>query len=131
MKRQHLPGIGLLLGITLLLGNGQGTTAWAAKAKKRFSWMAVSRLRYESQNNFNAKFYGDQPKQGEASDKFLLGRFRLGFHYRPQKNVHFKVSTQHSEAWNLALKGDDFYKAPFEQHHSPYRDHWDLHETFV
>ncbi len=45
------------------------------------------RLRYEFQNNFNQKCYGDNPKQGTSGDGFLLGRFRAGLDYRPSETI--------------------------------------------
>ncbi|MBW1679802.1 MAG: alginate export family protein, partial [Deltaproteobacteria bacterium] len=50
-------------------------------AGKKLTFGTNIRLRYEFQDNFNQKYYGDNPKRGSSDDGFLLGRFRAGFDY--------------------------------------------------
>ncbi|MCX8012287.1 MAG: hypothetical protein N3A64_03960, partial [Desulfobacterota bacterium] len=61
------------------------------------------RFRYEYQDNFNQKFYGDNPKKGSSDDSFLLGRFQVGLDYQLDKNVPLYVSMINSDAWDVAL----------------------------
>jgi len=48
---------------------------------------ASVRIRYEFQDNFSQKFYGENSKSGSSDDGFLLGRFQVGFDYRPYENI--------------------------------------------
>jgi len=94
------------------------------KESKLSAWTNI-RLRYEYQDDFNGKFYGDEPKAGKSNDGFLLGRFRFGFHYYPNEIIHLSVGTQHAEAWDLALKESDYYNSNFDRFHNPYEDDWE------
>ncbi|MCD4715823.1 MAG: alginate export family protein [Desulfobacterales bacterium] len=119
----------ILVVITFCFGLSGFSIAWAGEEKLTFG--ANTRFRYEYQDNFNAKYYGDRPKKGEANDGFLLGRFRLGFDYRPTQNIHLAVWMQHSEVWDLALKEEDFYKNNFKRENNPYEDSYELYDTYV
>ncbi|MBW1829362.1 MAG: hypothetical protein JRI74_08065, partial [Deltaproteobacteria bacterium] len=70
-----------------------------APAEEKLVFGTDIRLRYEFQDNFNQKYYGDNPKQGSSRDGFLLGRFRAGFDYRPSEMIHLTLWMQHSEVW--------------------------------
>jgi len=119
----------ILLFITFCFGLSGHSIAWAGG--KKLTIGANTRFRYEYQDNFNAQYYGDRPKKGEANDGFLLGRFRFGFDYRPTQNIHLAVWMQHSEVWDLALKEEDFYKNNFKREHNPYEDSFELYDTYV
>ncbi|MBE9570801.1 MAG: alginate export family protein [Proteobacteria bacterium] len=125
-----------LIGVAiLLLHQGYGTSLAKEKEQghvwnKLTSW-GNARFRYEYQDNFNAKCYGDHPKKGEANDGFLLGRFRFGFHYYPSEIIHLAVGMQHSEAWDVALKESDFYNDKFGRRHNPYEDDWEPFDTYL
>ena len=77
------------------------------------------RLRYEFQDNFNQKYYGDDPKQGSADYGFLLGRFRTGFDWCPCKKLHLAFWGQHSEVWGMALPDSAFYHARLRPESKP------------
>jgi len=119
-----------VLSVALLFRGFLGHGIAQAEGKK-LSFGANTRFRYEYQDNFNAKYYGDRPKKGEVNDGFLLGRFRLGFDYHPTKNIHLALWMQHSEVWDLALKEEDFYKNTFKREHNPYEDSCELYNTYV
>jgi hypothetical protein len=111
-------------GVVLLVTGGYGVTHAQEKEGlqdgcKLQAW-GNARFRYEHQDYFNGKFYGDEPKAGKSSDGFLLGRFRFGFHYYPNDIIHVAVGIQHSEAWDLALKESDYYNGTFGRFHNPY-----------
>jgi hypothetical protein len=89
------------------------------------------RFRYEFQNNFNQKFYGDNPGRGSSNDGFLLGRFRAGFNWRPTDKIHLSLWGQHSESWDCALPDSAFYNSTLRATHHPNRDHWELYNTFI
>jgi len=89
------------------------------------------RLRYEFQDNFNQKYYGDNPKQGASDDGFLLGRFRAGLDYRPCETIHLTVWMQHSEVWDMALPDSAFYNQKLEREHNPNKDPWELSDTYL
>ena len=89
------------------------------------------RLRYEFQNNFNQKFYGDDPGAGKANDGFMLGRFRVGFDYYPTDKIHIALWGQHSDAWDMEIRDSAFYKGNFRTEHNPNKDTWDLYTTYI
>ncbi|MDY6951572.1 MAG: alginate export family protein [Thermodesulfobacteriota bacterium] len=97
---------------------------------KLSAWTNI-RFRYEYQDNFNGKFYGDAPQAGKSNDNFLLGRFRFGLHYYPHEMIHLSVGTQHSEAWDLALEEGDFYNSRFGRFQNPYEDDWEPFNTYL
>ena len=122
------------LGLFLLQGTcgiGLAKEKGETLSGDKLTFGANTRFRYEYQDNFNAKYYGDRQKKGEANDGFLLGRFRLGFDYQPTKKIHLALWMQHSEVWDLALKEEDFYKNNFKREHNPYEDSCELYNTYV
>lgn len=90
-----------------------------------------TRFRYEFQNNFNQKYYGDDPGRGSANDGFLLGRFRAGLNWRPTEKIHISLWGQHAESWDCALPDSEFYQGDFRTTNNPNRDHWELYNTFI
>lgn len=136
--RSKLRRLLFLIGvIILLLHEGYGYGAGLAKDKKeiqagrKLAFWANVRFRYEYQDNFNMKSYGDRPVIGESNDGFLLGRFRTGLDYNPFKNIHLALGIQHSEVWGLALEERDFFSAKFDREHNPYEDSWELYNTYL
>ncbi|MBW1797025.1 MAG: hypothetical protein JRJ21_01195, partial [Deltaproteobacteria bacterium] len=134
--------LGIIRAFNVIIGLGlfllQGTWGIGLAKEKgetlsgdKLTFGANTRFRYEYQDNFNAQYYGNRPKKGEANDGFLLGRFRFGFDYHPTQNIHFAVWMQHSEVWDLALKEEDFYKNKFRRENNPYEDTCELYDTYV
>lgn len=101
----------------------------ASKPKLTFSTHV--RARYEFQNSFNQKFYGDNPGAGKANDGFLLGRLRMGLDWYPTKNIHVALWGQHAEVWDYALSDNDFYNKTFERINHPQKDRLELYETYI
>lgn len=97
----------------------------------KLSFWANIRLRYEYQDNFNAKFYGDNPKKGESNDGFFLGKFRFGLYYDPNEIIRVAMGVQHSEAWDVGFKESDFYNNKFGRRHNPYEDDWEPFDTYL
>ncbi|MBU4261534.1 MAG: alginate export family protein [Proteobacteria bacterium] len=89
------------------------------------------RFRYEFQDNFNQKYYGENPKLGSADDGFLLGRLRAGFDYKPSEKIHLALWLQDSECWDMALPDSAFYDRKLEMGNNPNKDHWELWETYL
>lgn len=125
----------LILLTIFLLHEGDGIGLAKDKQEGRIgnklSFWANIRLRYEYQDNFNAKFYGNNPKKGESNDGFLLGRFRFGLHYDPNEIIRVSLGVQHSEAWGVAFKESDFYNDKFGRRHNPYEDDWEPFDTYL
>ena len=90
-----------------------------------------TRFRYEFQNNFSQKYYGDDPGRGSANDGFLLGRFRAGLNWRPTDKIYVSLWGQHAESWDCALPDSEFYQNDFRSDNNPNRDHWELYNTFI
>ena len=137
--RLNLKGLFIAIGITIVMLQGgyyKISLADENKMKKNQSkeqliFGANIRFRYEYQDNFNCKYYGDQPKKGESHDGFLLGRFRFGFDYYPNQNLHLSLWIQDSEVWDSALGDSDFYKSEFDREFNCYTDHWEPYNTFL
>ena len=125
------------LAIFLIILLAAGSTIGLAQEKKegqpgeKLTFLANIRFRYEFQDNFNQKFYGDNPKRGSSDDGFLLGRFQLGVDYRPYKNIRLYLSMQDCEAWDNALSDRSFYTETFGIENNPNKDRWELGETFL
>lgn len=126
----------LLILLTVFLlhegdGIGLAKDEQEGQVGNKLSFWANVRLRYEYQDNFNAKFYGDNPKKGESNDGFLLGRFRFGLYYDPNEIIRVAMGVQHSEAWDVAFKESDFYNDKFGRRHNPYEDDWEPFDTYL
>lgn len=134
--RFKLRGLLVLIGVTVFsLHDGYNASLAKDKDKARAGNKLILganvRFRYEYQDNFNAKYYGDHPKKGESNDGFLLGRFRFGFDYYPNETIHIALWMQDSEVWDSALKESDFYNNQFDREHNPYKDSWELYNTYL
>ncbi|MDQ1268337.1 MAG: hypothetical protein QG560_980, partial [Campylobacterota bacterium] len=51
-----------------------------------FDYGGQVRLRYESFDNMNEKYYGTNPKVGEVHDSYLMTRVQLGLKYKFNDN---------------------------------------------
>jgi len=89
------------------------------------------RFRYEYQNNFNQKCYGDNPPIGEANDGFLLGRFRMGINYWYSPKFHLSLWMQDSRVWDNEIPDEAFYKYNFNREHNPYKDYFELWDSYI
>ncbi len=104
--------------------------AHAEDAKLKFG--SDIRLRYEFQDDFNMKYYGDNPPQGSSNDDgFLLGRFRAGLDYFPSHMTHLALWMQDAEAWDLAIPDSAFYNSTLGDENNPYKDRWELWKAFI
>ena len=98
--------------------------------KKLFFGSSV-RLRYEFQDNFSQKYYGNQPPEGQAEDGFLLGRFRAGLDWYPTEKIHLAVWGQHATCWDNALPDSAFYSKSLATENNPNKDYWEFYTTFI
>lgn len=129
--RFKFKGVLLVICIAMFLYTDCQAGTKGTSPENVLTFSANVRVRYEFLDNFNLKYYGDQPAKGEGTDGFLLGRFRLGMDYRPTENIHVAVWGQHAEVWDLGFKESDFYNSTFDQEHNPYKDDWELYETYL
>jgi hypothetical protein len=90
-----------------------------------------TRLRYESQDNFNMQYYGENPKKGSDSDNFLLFRIRGGLDYRPSEMLHIALWFQDAGSIDSSFSESDFYNQRFEMENNPYKDRFELWRTFI
>lgn len=102
-----------------------------AEKNQKLTFGLDTRFRYESQHNFNVKFYGENPKKGSDSDDFLLFRVRAGLDYRPSEVLHIALWFQDAEAIDSAFSESDFYEQRFEGENNPYKDRFELWDTFI
>jgi len=124
----------LISVLVLLLLSPGSLLAQKSPAKKTGDKLVFGyemRFRYEFQNNFNQKFYGDHPAQGSTNDGFLLGRFRAGLDFYPSDKIHIAVWLQDSEAWDMNMADRSFYKKNFRCNHNPNKDRWELYTTYI
>lgn len=89
------------------------------------------RYRWEYEENFNQKFYGESPPKGDADDSFLLQRIRLTFDFNPYKNVRISAGLQDSRAYDVALPDEAFYNSGLGLEHNPNEDHWEPFDAYL
>ncbi|MCD6432975.1 MAG: alginate export family protein [Sulfurimonas sp.] len=89
------------------------------------------RLRFESFNNMNDKYYGTNPKTGKSSDSCLLTRLRLGLTYKFDENFKAKISLQDARALGWGFNNDNWYNKEFKQENNPQRDYFELNQTYL
>ena len=125
----------ILIAVAVLLFTGNNNNCMAETTGKtdenKLVFGADIRFRYEVMDDFNLKYYGEKPKQGKSDDSFLLGRFRLGLDYRPTEKIHMALWGQHAQVWDIGFKESDFYNSNFDQENNPYKDHWELYNTYL
>ncbi len=103
----------------------------AVAESDKLSFGLETRLRFESQNDFNLKYYGPQPPKGEACDGFLLSRIRAGFDYRPNETLHLALWVQDARIWGSGFDDRDFYSGLVNMEHNPNEDRCELWETYL
>lgn len=103
----------------------------ATAGVQKLSFGLETRLRYESQNNFNLKYYGSRPPKGDATDGFLLSRIRTGFDYRPNETLHLALWVQDARIWGSGFDDHDFYNGLVGMEHNPNEDQCELWETYL
>jgi len=137
MKKKYML---LLLAAAILPCLLPGGGAFLARAQEKpgegkvcsgLIFSVTTRFRYEFQNNFNQKYYGDELLRGNSNDGMLLGRFRAGLDWYPSKHMHLALWGQHSQSWDAALPDSAFYQSDIQATNHPNRDHWELYTTFV
>ncbi len=89
------------------------------------------RLRYESFDNMNEKYYGTNPKVGEAHDSYLMTRVQLGLTNKFNDNWSAKISMQDSRVIDWGFKSSDWYNKEFGQAHSTQTDFFELGKTYL
>ncbi len=78
------------------------------------------RFRYEWQNHYNAKSYGERTRDG-----FLLGRTRLNFDYVLRESLRAFIELQDARVWGSDFDIEDF------QGRSPDENPLDLRQAFL
>lgn len=89
------------------------------------------RLRFESFDNMNEKYYGTNPKVGEAHDSYLMTRVQLGLTYKFNDNLSAKISMQDARVIDWGFKSSDWYNKEFGQVHSTQTDSFELARTYL
>jgi hypothetical protein len=120
--------IGLLAPLT---SDGFSLAQAAQDISSTLTFGVNVRARYEFQNSFNQKYYGNDPGKGKANDGFVLGRFRAGLDWYPAKNIHLAFWGQHADAWDYALPDSTFYDKDLQTIHHPQKDLWELYEAYL
>jgi len=127
----------IIAGVAILLFFYQGNVQARSQnddvvdAEKKLFFGSSVRFRYEFQDNFNQKYYGDDPLQGKAQNGFLLGRFRTGFDWYPTEKIHLALWGQYAACWDNALPGSAFYSMSSGRENNPNKDYWELYTSFL
>ena len=100
-------------------------------AMEDFSSYAQLRYRYEYDDNFNLKFYGENSKAGKADDGFFLQRVRAGFTYNFSTNILLSVGVQDSRVFGLSLPDELFYSSSLGRPNNPYEDYTEPYNTYL
>lgn len=110
-KKNPLQAHGYAL-LFVCLGFGAAQAADEETQQKTNFFFAV-RERLEHQENFNDKFYGSEPKIGNASDTYLLSRIRLGLSHQFTEQLSGKISLQDSRALGWGFDDEDWKNSEF------------------
>lgn len=124
----------IVLMIMLLRPISHGNLFAAHAAQSNVSTLNLGinlRSRYEIQNNFNQKYYGDEPRYGNQNDGFVLGRLRAGIDWRPVPKVHISLWGQSNDAWDYALADEAYYNKTFSRIHHPLKDRLELFKAYI
>lgn len=89
------------------------------------------RLRFESFDNMNEKYYGKNPKLGDAKDNYLMSRIQLGLFYRFNEVWDARISMQDARVFDWGFDTQDWYNSEFNQVHSTQTDFFELYETYL
>ena len=117
----------LVIGVMIVFATASPLSAKTPK----LTFGAEIRFRSESLDNFNLAFYGSNPSRGKAHDQFLLGRFRAGFDYIPNQVIHLALWGQDAREWGYGFKDKDFYNSVFGTEHNPFKDEFELWDTYL
>ncbi|RWX46138.1 Alginate export [Candidatus Electrothrix aarhusensis] len=121
----------------LLLSSTAASTTWATEQgntehKTTTNIFLEVRERIEHQENFNDKFYGINPKLGEAADTYLLSRIRLGLTHQFTEQFSGKISLQDSRAIDWAFDDAAWKNSEFGgMVNNPQDDPLELGETWL
>jgi len=96
-----------------------------------FGYDGEVRLRFESFDGMNEKYYGSNPRQGESKDSYLLTRIQLGLYYVLDEEWDARVSMQDARALGWGFDTQDWYNKEFNQVHSTQTDYLELYETYL
>lgn len=116
-----------LAGALVLALSGLAVSAAAGD----FSGYVQARYRYEQNDNFNVRFYGEHPGRGDADDSFLLQRLRAVVTYNFSEKVLFSVGVQDSRVYGLGLPDDLFANSSLGRPHDPFEDYTEPYDTYV
>lgn len=112
----------------LLLSHG----AAVVQAADDTEFFLEVRERLEHQENLNDKFYGLNPKTGEASDSYLLSRIRVGLTHNFNEHFKGKISLQDSRAIDWGFQDSDWSAGEFGGiENNPQHDPLELGETWL
>ncbi|OYY56761.1 MAG: hypothetical protein B7Y52_02820, partial [Sulfurovum sp. 28-43-6] len=89
------------------------------------------RLRFETFDNMNEKYYGTNPKLGEAKDSYLMSRIQVGLFYRFNEEWDARISMQDARVFGWGFDNTDWYNSEFNQVHSTQTDYFELYETYL
>ncbi|WP_310442414.1 alginate export family protein [Sulfurimonas sp.] len=89
------------------------------------------RLRYESFDNMNEKYYGTKPLLGESHDSYLMTRVQLGLTYKLDDEWSAKVSMQDARVFDWGFNSSDWYNKEFGQVNSTQTDFFELGKTYL
>lgn len=89
------------------------------------------RLRFESYDNMNEKYYGSNPKLGESKDSYLMTRLRVGAKYKIDDHWSTKVSMQDARVLGWGFENSDWYNKEFGQEHNTQVDEFELYQTYL
>ena len=103
----------------------------ASSLYAEFDYEGQVRLRFESFDNMNEKYYGTNPKAGEAHDSYLMTRVQLGLIYKFNDNWSAKVSMQDARVIDWGFSSDDWYNKEFGQVNSTQTDSFELGKTYL
>jgi hypothetical protein len=96
-----------------------------------FGYDGQARLRFESFDKMNEKYYGTKPKLGESSDAYLLSRVQFGLTYKFDDVWDARVSMQDARAFGWGFDTSDWYNYEFNQVHSTQTDFLELYQTYL
>ena len=68
------------------------------------------RERFETLDGMNKKAYGNNPRIGKPDDKLLLSRINLGFIYKQNSDITWKVVGYYADVFGWSLDNNDFKK---------------------
>lgn len=89
------------------------------------------RVRFESFDNMNEKYFGKNPKLGASEDSYLMTRLRLGVNYKIDDHWQAKLSMQDSRVLGWGFENSDWYNKEFAQEHNTQVDEFELYQTYL